>query len=189
MSASKLLARCFFYDLGSPYAWLAAQRVDALFDPAPEWVPVLLGAVFRATGRSSWALTDQRERGIAEIESRARERGLPAPRWPEPWPNDGLQAMRVATYAHDRGQGRAFALAAFDAQFVEGRALSEPANVARAAQRAGLGGGEVLAAAARPEIKARLRDHTERALSRGVFGVPTLLEGERALWGDDALDR
>ena len=96
--------------------------------------------------------------------------------------------MRVATYAHDRGQGRAFALAAFDVQFVEGCALSEPANVARAAQRAGLGGGEVLAAAARREVKARLRVHTERALSRGVFGVPTVLDGDRVLWGDDALD-
>jgi len=189
LSDSKLSERCFFYDLGSPYAWLTAQRVDALFDPAPEWVPVLLGAIFRVTGRSSWALTDERERGIAEIERRARERGLPAPRWPEPWPNDGLLAMRAAAYAHDRGRGRAFALAAFDVQFVEGRALSEPANVARAAQRAGLGGGEVLEAAARREVKARLRVHTERALVRGVFGVPALLDGERVLWGDDALDR
>lgn len=178
----------FLYDLGSPYAWLAAQRVDALVEPAPEWVPVLLGAIFQATGRSSWALSDQRERGIAEVERRARERGLPAPRWPEPWPNDGLLAMRAATYAHECGRGRAFALAAFAVQFVEGRPISEAVNVMRAAERAGMHGGEILERAARTEVKRRLRAHTERALACGVFGVPTVLAGERVLWGDDALD-
>ncbi len=145
--------------------------------------------IFRATGRSSWALTDQRARGIAEVERRARERGLPAPRWPEPWPNDGLLAMRAATYAHDRGRGREFALAAFAVQFVEGGALSEPEHVARAGEQAGLSGDDVLQAASRPQVKAQLRARTEEALAHGVFGVPTVLHDDRLLWGDDAVDR
>src|SRR3954447_5457144 len=86
----------FYFDVGSPYAWLAAERLDDLFDEPPVWVPALLGGIFRARGRSSWARTDLRAPGIAEMEERAQERGLPAPRWPYPWPNDGLRAMRVA---------------------------------------------------------------------------------------------
>src|SRR3954452_8711263 len=114
----------FAYDLGSPYAWLAAERID---DDA-EWLAVLLGGVFKSTGRSSWALTDARARGIAEIDRRARERGLPPLQWPDTWPNDGLQAMRAATYAHTIGKGRQFAVAAFRVQFTDGAALSDPAN-------------------------------------------------------------
>ena len=60
-----------FYDLGSPYAWLTAERIEGA-----TWVPVLLGGIFRATGRASWAGTEAREPGMAEIERRARERGL-----------------------------------------------------------------------------------------------------------------
>src|SRR4051794_39327999 len=48
----------FFYDLGSPYAWLSAERIDSLFAVAPVWVPVVLGGIFKATGRGSWAETD-----------------------------------------------------------------------------------------------------------------------------------
>ena len=169
----------FYYDLGSPYAWLTAERIRAA-----RWVPVLLGGIFRATGRSSWARTDAREAGIAEVERRARERGLPAPRWPEPWPNDGLLAMRAAACA----DSERFALAAFRVHFVEGLALSDPANVALAAERAGLDGAEVLAATSDPQVKGQLRENTEQALAAGVIGVPTLVTASgHAVWGDDAI--
>jgi 2-hydroxychromene-2-carboxylate isomerase len=165
----------FFYDLGSPYAWLAAERIDALMPVEPEWVPVLLGGIFKATGRGSWGQTERRADGIAEIERRAAERALPPLRWPSPWPNDGLYAMRVAAAANTRE----FALAAFRMHFTEGLALSEPANVELAAARAGI----------EPTIdKARLRENTDRALEHGVFGVPTVVAGGQAFWGDDSLE-
>ena len=167
----------FFYDLGSPYAWLTAERISGA-----TWVPVLLGGIFRATGRSSWARTDARAEGIAEIERRARERGLPKPTWPDPWPNDGLLAMRAAASV----DSERFALEAFRVHFVDGLALSEPEHVALAAVRAGLDAGEVLAAAADQTVKDRLRANTERALAAGVIGVPTLVTDE-VLWGDDVI--
>jgi 2-hydroxychromene-2-carboxylate isomerase len=170
----------FYYDLGSPYAWLTAERIG---DRA-RWVPVLLGGLFRATGRSSWAETAARSEGIAEIERRASERGLPAPRWPDPWPNDGLLAMRAAVAADDNG----FALAAFRVHFVEGRALSEPGNVALAATRAGLDGEALLAASGDPEVKAQLRANTDEALAAGVSGVPSIVARGEVFWGDDRLD-
>ena len=166
----------FFYDLGSPYAWLTAERIRGA-----TWVPVLLGGIFRATGRSSWAETPQRAAGIAEIERRARDRGLPAPRWPDPWPNDGLTAMRAAAHVDHPS----FALAAFRLHFGEGRPLSDPANVALAAERAGLDGDEVLAATRDPAVKERLRANTDEALAAGVIGIPSVvLAGGEVLFGD-----
>ena len=182
------MATRFVYDLGSPFAWLAAERVDELFREPPEWVPVLLGGIFRATGRSSWAETARRAAGIADIEARARERGLPAPRWPEPWPNDGLRAMRAAVHAHRMGTGRRFALAAFRVQFTEGRALSEPEAIAYAAERAGLDPDELLRATADKAVKDALRTNTERALAAGVIGVPSVLVRDEVHWGDDRLE-
>ncbi|HEY3021166.1 MAG TPA: DsbA family protein, partial [Solirubrobacteraceae bacterium] len=182
------MAPTFYYDLGSPYAWLAAERVNALLDEPPVWVPVLLGGIFRATGRSSWGETDARAAGMAEIERRARERGLGEVRWPEPWPNDGLRAMRAATYADAQGAGGAFALAAFRVHFVAGRALSEPEAIAEAAAAAGLEPEATLAATDHPEIKTRLRANTERALGEGVVGVPSLVIDGRVLWGDDRVE-
>lgn len=173
------MAATFFYDLGSPYAWLTAERIRGAV-----WVPVLLGAIFKEVGRSSWARTDARAAGIAEIERRARERGLPAPRWPGDWPNDGLTAMRAAAHV----DSERFALEAFRVHFVDGLALSEPRNVALAAERAGLDGDEVLAATQDPAVKARLRENTERALEAGVIGVPSLLlDTGEVLFGDDVI--
>ena len=159
-----------------------------MLSPAPLWLPVLLGAIFQATGRSSWAETPARAEGIAEIERRAAARGLPAPRWPEPWPSNGLQAMRAAVHAHDIGAGRDFALAAFRVHFAEGVSLNDEAGVRLAAERAGLDPGKTIAATADPAVKARLRENTERALALGVDGVPTLVLDGRAHWGDDRLD-
>ena len=165
----------FFYDLGSPYAWLTAERIDGMFAEPPVWTPVLLGGIFKATGRGSWAETDARADGIAEIERRALSRGLPPLRWPEHWPNDGLHVMRVAAHA----DSRKFALAAFRAQFNGGRALSDPATVAAVAEQVGI---EPV------EAKQRLRENTDRALELGVIGVPSVVVGGEVFWGDDRLD-
>ncbi|CAA9494821.1 MAG: hypothetical protein AVDCRST_MAG85-1412 [uncultured Solirubrobacteraceae bacterium] len=169
----------FYYDLGSPYAWLTAERIRGA-----TWVPVLLGGIFHVTGRSSWGFTDGREEGMAEVERRSADRGLPPVRWPDPWPNDGLTAMRAAAFA----DSERFALEAFRIHFVDGLALSDPANVGLAAERAGLDADEVLAAAADPAVKLKLRENTERALAEGVTGIPSLVRpGGEVLWGDDVI--
>ena len=98
----------FFYDLGSPFAYLTADRIDEQFDTSVEvdWVPVLLGGIYKASGGSSWAEGPGRADGIAEIAQRAAAYGIPAVHYPEPWPNDGLTVMRVAAWAHSPGAGR-----------------------------------------------------------------------------------
>lgn len=179
----------FYYDLGSPYAYLAADRVDLAFDDQidVDWVPVLLGGIFKATGRSSWAETPLRADGIAEIAQRAATRGMEPFIYPDPWPNNGLQAMRAAVQAHDMGNGRRFARAAFEVQFNEGLPLSDPENIELAAHRAGLDPGDLLDATNHPAVKKQLIDNTEAAIAAGAIGVPTFIVGDEAFFGDDRL--
>lgn len=179
----------FFFDLGSPFAYLAAERIERVLGEPVQWQPVSLGAIFKLTGRSSWSLGDSQRRaaGIAEVERRAGLYGLRALRWPDPWPGNYLMAMRAATFAKQAGAGRSFALQAFRDAFQEGRDLSVPAEVLHTAKRAGLHPAEVEQATQDAEVKSALRDATETAHKLGVFGVPTIaVEGE-LYWGDDRL--
>jgi 2-hydroxychromene-2-carboxylate isomerase len=180
----------FFFDIGSPYAYLAAERLDQLLPGPVRWQPVLLGGLFKLTGRSSWALGDYRRRqaGMAEIEHRARSYGLPPMRWPDPWPSNYLIAMRATTFAFNEGRGREFAMQAFRAGFQQGKDMSIAAHVLDAAREAGLQPDEVERATQDPELKQQLRDATDAAHELGVFGVPTIAIGEELFWGDDRLE-
>jgi 2-hydroxychromene-2-carboxylate isomerase len=180
----------FYYDLMSPYAYLAAERIDRVLPAGARWQPVLLGGLFKLTGRSSWALGDyeRRRRGMAEIERRAHEYGLPPLRWPDPWPSSSLEAMRAAIFARGAGREREFAAAAFEVAFVQGNDLAGVRHVLAAAEQAGLDRANVQEAIADPSIKDELRAETDAAHARGVFGVPTVAVGDELFWGDDRLE-
>jgi 2-hydroxychromene-2-carboxylate isomerase len=180
----------FYYDLMSPYAYLAAERIDRMLPQPPEWQPVLLGGLFKLTGRSSWALGDYERRrlGMAEIEARAERYGLPPLRWPDPWPTTSLAAMRMAVYARRAGRERAFASAAFATAFVDGHDLRELRHVLASAEAAGLDPGEAQEALADLSVKDELREATAAAHARGVFGVPTVAVADELFWGDDRLE-
>jgi 2-hydroxychromene-2-carboxylate isomerase len=180
----------FFFDIGSPYAYLAAERLHTQLPEPVRWQPVLLGGLFKLTGRSSWALGDYRRRqsGMAEIERRARGYGLPPMRWPDPWPSNYLTAMRATTFAFNEGRGREFAMHAFRAGFQQGKDMSIAAHVFDAARQAGLDRDEVERATQDPGLKQQLRDATDAAHELGVFGVPTVAIGEELFWGDDRLE-
>jgi 2-hydroxychromene-2-carboxylate isomerase len=185
--------RCVFYfDLGSPYAYLAAERVSGLFGEAgqeqPEWQPILLGGLFRRFGRDSWANGPERRDGIAEVERRAAEYGLPPMCWPDPFPGDMLFAMRAATFAKQTGRAVSFALAAFRQAFAAGRDLSDPDNVLVAAAACELHPRALLKAAGSEGVKRALREATDSAAELGVFGVPSLVVGDEVFWGDDRME-
>ncbi len=182
----------FYFDLGSPYAYLAAERISTVFEEAgaeqPEWQPILLGALFQRFDRDSWANGPDREDGLHEVERRAQAYGLPPIRWPEPFPGNSLTAMRAATFAKEIGRTVSFALAAFRQAFAAGRDLSVADNVWIAAASSELHPRSLETAIARDAIKERLRSATERAGDAGVFGVPAVLVGEQVFWGDDRLE-
>lgn len=182
----------FYYDLGSPYAYLSAERISGLFVDAeleqPEWQPILLGGLFGRFERGSWAETDARAEGMAEVERRAASYGLPAIVWPDPWPGNTLTAMRVATFAKQTGRAVSYSLAAFRQAFAAGRDLSVPDNVAIAAAACELHPRALAAAVKTAGVKDALRAATDAAGERGVFGVPTVAVGEQVFWGDDRLE-
>lgn len=183
----------FYFDLGSPYAYLAAERIAAVFEHAgaeqPEWQPILLGALFARFDRGSWADGPGRESGMREVERRAQSYGLPPVLWPQPWPGNTLTAMRTATFAKQIGRTVSFSLAAFRQAFVAGRDLSEPDNVFIAAASSELHPRALEAAIARDAIKLALREATDRAGDLGVRGVPSFVVGGAVYWGDDRLER
>ncbi len=180
----------FYFDVGSPYAYLAAERVEAVLPVPVEWQPILLGGLFKVNGRSSWARADERRRaeGMAEVESRAGRYGLPPVSWPDQWPSDYLFAMRAATFAQGQGVGREFALAALRSAFQRGADLSVSDNVVEAAGEAGLDPGEVAAGTQDQTIKQMLREATDAAHELGVIGVPTVAVDGQLFWGDDRLE-
>lgn len=180
----------FYFDLGSPFAYLAAERLHGALGDAVAWQAVSLGALFKLTGRSSWSLGDpeRRQAGMAEVERRARLYGLPPVRWPDPWPGNYLTAMRAATFVYREHRGNEFTMQAFRNAFQEGSDLSVLEEVLRAADQAGLDPHVVEAAIHDQEIKLALRNATDAAHEHGVFGVPTIAIDGELFWGDDRLD-
>jgi 2-hydroxychromene-2-carboxylate isomerase len=182
----------FYFDLGSPYAYLTAERISGLFAEAgqeqPEWQPILLGGLFREFGRDSWGNGPDREDGMAEVERRAAAYGLPSVAWPEPWPGNTLVAMRAATFAKQTGRTVSFALAAFRQAFVAGKDLTDPDNVLLAAAACELHPRSVLKALETDVVKGALRKATEEAAAAGVKGVPSLAVDGEVFWGDDRLE-
>jgi 2-hydroxychromene-2-carboxylate isomerase len=178
----------FYFDLGSPYAYLAAERIHRVLPVAAVWQPILLGGIWKITGGGSWALTERRAAGMAEVERRAGEYGLMPIRWPEGWPRSMLAAMRAATFAQQTGRVVAFSLAAFRQAFAAGRDLSEVDNVLIAAAACELHPKAVLAGIETQSVKDRLRAATAEAIDRGVRGVPTVAIGGALFYGDDRLE-
>jgi 2-hydroxychromene-2-carboxylate isomerase len=180
----------FYFDLGSPYAYLTAERIAEVLGEPVVWQPLSLGALFKLAGRSSWSLGDpeRRREGIAEVQHRAGLYGLPPVRWPEPWPSNYLFAMRACTFAFEQGCGHEFTLGAFRAAFRQGHDLGEPEHVLAVAAEVGLDPREVEQATSDPAVKAALRTVTVQAHEHGVFGVPTVVVGEELFWGDDRLE-
>jgi 2-hydroxychromene-2-carboxylate isomerase len=182
----------FYFDLGSPYAYLAAERVSGLFTEAgleqPEWQPVLLGGLFKRFGRDSWGSGPERAAGMAEVERRAAAYGLPPLAWPDPWPGNMLAAMRAATFAKQTGRTVSFALAAFRQAFAAGRDLSETDDVLIAAAACELHPRALLKAIETEGVKTALRESTDAAAELGVTGVPSLVVDDQVFWGDDRLE-
>jgi 2-hydroxychromene-2-carboxylate isomerase len=177
-----------YFDLGSPYAYLAVERVESVLGRPVTFVPVLVGAIFGWRGRGSWALTAERTAGMAEIERRAAQYGLPAMDWPPEWPANALRAMRCATWAARQRRLPEFAQVVGRRQWTRAADIADPEVLAACAVDAGLDAPTMLEAIHAPELKEQLRATTERAWQAGVQGVPTLRIGERLFFGDDCLD-
>ncbi len=183
----------FYFDLASPLAYLAAERVLQVFSggrPAinAEWRPVLARELAGADMFDAFRCREEQDVFRLEIERRARELGLQPLRWPEPFPFDSSLAMRVATYAASIGRAVPFALAAFRQAFAGGRPLEDPDFVVIAAAACEMHPAAVLRGAELSSVSTRLAETTAAATRAGVTDVPAIVVGEDVFVGERALE-
>ncbi|MBW3609683.1 MAG: DsbA family protein [Actinobacteria bacterium] len=165
-----------FFDLASPYTYLAAERADRLFARL-EWVPASADALHAAE------LTEQ---GMRDVRERALLLGLPFV-WPEERPPAVRGAMRVASLAAERGCGAAFVLAASRLAFCGGFDVDDPEILAEAAAAAGIGLGETLAAAGDVGRDGPIEEAGRMLLAAGASRLPALRVGRTLFCGEDRL--
>jgi 2-hydroxychromene-2-carboxylate isomerase len=181
----------FYYDFNSPYAYLAASRVDAILPEPPRWTPVALAFLLRAHNRLPWSMVEEtREPGMRDCERRAERYGLPPLAWPPGWPVESysLAALRAAWIAAEHGLLREFSQAAFARNFVAGTGLRQLEDVVSVAASVGLDAERVRAGLESAQVKEQLRLATDEALALGVVGVPTVARDDQLFWGDDQLE-
>jgi 2-hydroxychromene-2-carboxylate isomerase len=172
----------FYYDLASPDAYLAAERVVDVLGAVPEFVPVRMG------GPEGFRCAEEEAIYRAEIERRAATYGLLPLVWPPALAPDTEWAMLVATYAKQVGRVVAFSLAAFRQAFAAGRDLGERDTVLLAAAAAEMHPAAVTKGAGLRGTRARLDAATAAARAAGVREVPALVAGGRVFHGDRELD-
>jgi 2-hydroxychromene-2-carboxylate isomerase len=185
----------FWYDFASSYSYLSAMRVEPLATEhgvEVEWRPFLLGPIFAAQGWTTSPFTLYPSKGrnmVRDIERICASRGLPF-RLPEPFPQNSLQAARLALIGAEEGWGPAFSRALFRLEFGQGASLSDEAALASALTAAGEDPGRHLPRTADPQVKQRLKAQTETAQSLGIFGAPSFVTADGELfWGDDRLEQ
>ncbi len=172
------------FDVISPFSYLAFPRLAQLPpDVQLELVPVLLAGLLKHFGQLGPAeIPSKRRFTYRFVLWRARRLGIPM-RLPPAHPFNPLAALRLVIAA---GSNRCAAGTVLDAAFRDGRDVSDPEVIAELART--LGVADPHTALGDPAVKERLRANTDWAISRGIFGVPTLVVGEELFWGHDAVD-
>jgi 2-hydroxychromene-2-carboxylate isomerase len=178
----------FYFDLASPLAYLAAERVLHTLPGAAEWQPVLARELPGGETFEAFRCAEEREVFRAELERRASELELQPLRLPAPFPFDSALAMRVATYAKSIGRTVPFAQAAFRQAFAGGRSLAEPDSVLIAAAACEMHPAAVLRGAELRSVAEQLSAGTAAAAAAGVTDVPAVRIGARVFHGERALD-
>jgi 2-hydroxychromene-2-carboxylate isomerase len=178
----------FYFDLASPLAYLAAERILAELSAPAEWRPVLARELAGGESFEAFRCASEQEVWREEIERRARAQGLQPLRWPAPFPFDSEPAMRVAAYARSIGRTVPFAQAAFRQAFAGGHSLAEADFVLLAAAACEMHPAAVLKAAELRSVAEELAACTAEAVARGVREVPAITIGERVFSGERAIE-
>jgi 2-hydroxychromene-2-carboxylate isomerase len=185
----------FLFDFGSPNCFLAheaipaiEQRIGMKFD----YVPVLLGGIFKATNNKSpvealAGVKNKREYMGIETKRFLKRFGVAPYVWNPHFPINTLNLMRAAIAAQHNGAFDKYVEAAFHHMWVEPKKMDDPEIAVAALTASGLDGAALLAQAQAPDIKAELIANTEQAVARGAFGAPTFFVGAEMFFGKEQL--
>ena len=183
----------FWFEFASTYSYLAAARVEALTATAGvgvTWRPFLLGPIFKAQGWTDSPFNIYPVKGRymwRDMERLCERYGLPLRR-PSQFPRSGLLAARVTIAGGDAAWVPAFVRGTYRANFADDRDIADPAVVGALLREAGAAPDAVLAAAASPAVKDRLRAQSEAAQALGIFGAPSFVVAGELFWGNDRLE-
>jgi len=186
----------FHFDFGSPNAYLAGlvlpeieQRTGVKFD----YVPVLLGGVYKATGNMSpgeslRGIKNKPEYNALETERFRRRHNIAKFKSNPFFPVNTLMLMRGVVAAEFEGLFEPYFRAAYHHMWVEPKKMDDPRIFRDAFLSSGIDIDRLIARAQQDDVKKKLIDNTQNAVARGEFGSPTFFVGEEMFWGGDRLD-
>ena len=184
----------FYYDFGSPNAYVVHKTlpgIAAKFDVEVTHCPALLGGVFKATNNQAplraFADVPGKVDYIRTEFARFIERHSLPFKWNPHFPVNTLALMRAAIFAQGKDWQATFIDAGFDAMWLDGHDMSQPDVFGQVMNNAGLPSEDILSATQLPDIKGRLAEATEAAITRGIFGAPTMFLNDEMFFGKDAL--
>ena len=182
----------FYFEFSSPYGYLASHKIDQIAADNGRiciWKPFLLGEVYKTTGMAP--LVHQPLRGEYALNDWLRMARYMDVAWkmPKTFPVNTIAAARAFYWLNDRDptQARLFARSVYHGIFGEGQDLSKPEAVADIAASLFVDKDEVLAALQEQEVKDKLREETDKAIEKGVFGSPYFIIDREGFWGSDRL--
>ncbi|UST72844.1 2-hydroxychromene-2-carboxylate isomerase [Pseudomonas fluorescens] len=183
----------FYFDLGSPTTYLAhTQLAKICADTQSEliYIPMLLGGVFKATGNASPAMIPAKGRYMFQDLDRFAKRYGVQLRFNPHFPINTLILMRAVTgmQMHQPQRFAEFVDCLFRALWVEGRNLNDPQTIGAVLTENGFDPQEIIALTNDESVKAALKENTEAAIRRGVFGAPSMFIGDQLFFGQDRLD-
>jgi 2-hydroxychromene-2-carboxylate isomerase len=185
----------FMFDFGSPNAYLSHKVIPAIEKRTGvtfEYVPILLGGVFKATNNKSPAETlagVKNKREFMELETqRFLKRFNVKPYvWNPNFPVNTLMLMRGAIAAQAEGVFEKYVEAGFHHMWEEPKKMDDPEVLGKALTASGLDAAKLFARAQEPEIKNKLLETTQAAVARGAFGSPTFFVGDEMFFGKEQL--
>jgi 2-hydroxychromene-2-carboxylate isomerase len=184
----------FWYEFASTYSYPAAMRIErqaAAAGVSIRWRPFLLGPIFSAQGWSDSPFNIYSAKGVfmwRDLTRICRRESIPLELPPIRFPQNGLQAARLALLGETDGWTPDFTRAVYVANFGERQDIADGAVLATILTKLRLDAAATLQAANASDNKRRLKTQTDEAIARGIFGAPSFLAGDELFWGNDRLE-
>jgi 2-hydroxychromene-2-carboxylate isomerase len=185
----------FMFDFGSPNAFLSHEAIPAIEKRTGvkfEYLPILLGGIFKATNNKSPAeslagIKNKREFHALETERFVKRFHVKPYSWNPFFPVNTLNLMRAAIAAQLEGVFEKYVDAAFHHMWVEPKKMDDPEVATKALTASGLDAAKLLARSQDAGVKAKLIENTQAAVERGAFGSPTFFVGTEMFFGKEQL--
>jgi 2-hydroxychromene-2-carboxylate isomerase len=185
----------FMFDFGSPNAFLSHEAIPAIEKRTGakfEYVPILLGGIFKATNNKSPAETlagvkNKPEFMKLETERFVKRFNVQPYVWNPFFPVNTLNLMRAAVAAQFEGVFEQYVEAAFHHMWREPKKMDDLEVAVKALTSSGLDGARLLARAQEQDVKTKLIENTQSAVERGAFGSPTFFVGSEMFFGKEQL--